>query len=392
MLRRPMENDGPKKSALLELALLFLRLGTLGFGGPAAHIAMMEEEVVRRRQWLTRDDFIDLLGAANLIPGPNSTEMAIHIGHRRAGFPGLIVAGACFILPAALITATIAWLYVRWGTLPQARWLLYGIKPVIIAVVAQALWSLGRTAVKTPLLGVLGVLAVVASFAGIDELVILAVGGATVMLVGRKHTPDVDATAPFPALASAVGAGAAASATVAGGSAGLGSLFLAFAKIGSVLFGSGYVLLAFLRNDLVAERHWLTEQQLFDAIAVGQITPGPLFTTATFIGYVVRGGPGAAAATLGIFAPAFAFVAISGPLVPRLRRSKLAGAFLDGVNVASLGLMAAVSLQLARTALVDVPTIVMAVAAAVLLIRYKLSSAWIVVGGAMAGALVHAVR
>ena len=386
-----MDTVEPKRDhALLDIALLFLRLGTLGFGGPAAHVAMMEEEVVRRRKWLTHAEFIDLLGATNLIPGPNSTEMAIHIGHRRHGFPGLVVAGACFILPAALITATIAWLYVRWGTLPQARWLLYGVKPAIIAVVTQALWSLGRAAVKTWVLGVLGALAVIASLAGVDELAVLGVGGIVTVLVGRKEHPGPGAALPLPALASAVGA--SATATVAGSSAGIGSLFLAFAKIGSVLFGSGYVLLAFLRSDLVEHHHWLTEQQLFDAIAVGQITPGPLFTTATFIGYVVRGAPGAVAATLGIFLPAFVFVAVSGPLVPRLRRSRIAGAFLDGVNVASLGLMAAVSLQLARAAIVDVPTLVMALVAAVLLIRLKLSSAWIVLGGAAAGGIVHALR
>ena len=387
-----MNEDGRHRGALLEIALLFLRLGTFGFGGPAAHVAMMENEVVTRRGWLSREDFIDLLGATNLIPGPNSTEMAIHIGHRRAGFPGLVVAGTCFILPAALITGTLAWLYVRWGALPQARWLLYGVKPVIIAIVAQALWSLGRTAVKTWVLGTLGAAAIAASFAGIDELVVLGAAGALMMLLGRKRAPTGDPShhLAFPAISSSIGA--AGVATAAGGSVGLGPLFLVFAKIGAVLFGSGYVLLAFLRSDLVEQRHWLTEQQLFDAVAVGQITPGPLFTTATFVGYVVRGAPGAVAATLGIFLPAFVFVAISGPLIPRLRRSALAGAFLDGVNVASLGLMAAVSLQLARAALVDVPTIVMALIAAVLLIRFKTSSVWIVLGGAAGGAIVHALR
>lgn len=390
MLRTMVETR--RETRLVDIALLFLRLGTLGFGGPAAHIAMMEEEVVRRRGWLTREDFIDLLGTTNLIPGPNSTEMAIHIGHRRAGFPGLLVAGTCFILPAALITATFAWLYVRWGTLPQARWLLYGVKPVIIAIVAQALWSLGRTAVKTWLLGVLGAIALGASLAGIDELVILGVAGVVMTMIGRKRAPAPagDASIPFPGIAGAIGA--TTTATVAGGAVPLGGLFLAFAKIGAVLFGSGYVLLAFLRNDLVEKNHWLTEQQLFDAIAVGQVTPGPLFTTATFIGYLVRGAPGAVAATLGIFFPAFFFVAVSGPLVPRLRRSAIAGAFLDGVNVASLGLMAAVSLQLAHAALVDLPTVMMAAVAAILLVRFKTSSAWIVLGGAAAGGIVHALR
>ena len=381
-------DDDRRHHALIELALLFLRLGTFGFGGPAAHVAMMEEEVVRRRGWLTREEFIDLLGATNLIPGPNSTEMAIHIGHRRAGFPGLVVAGVCFILPAALVTGTFAWLYVRWGTLPQARWLLYGVKPVIIAIVAQALWSLGRSAVKTWQLGLLGALALGASFAGLDELVILGIAGTVMMLAGRKRAPTGDASVPFPSIAGAIGASTA----VAGGSVALGSLFLTFAKIGAVLFGSGYVLLAFLRSDLVEQKQWLTEQQLFDAIAVGQVTPGPLFTTATFVGYVIRGAPGAAAATLGIFLPAFVFVAVSGPLIPRLRRSPLAGAFLDGVNVASLGLMAAVALQLAHAALVDVPSVALALVAALLLLRFKTSSAWLVVGGAAIGGIVHALR
>jgi chromate transporter len=388
----------PARSPLLELALLFLRLGTTSFGGPAAHIAMMEDEVVRRRGWLTREELLDMIGAANLIPGPNSTELAIHIGHRRAGWRGLLVAGVSFILPAALITSAIAWAYVRFGTLPQARWILYGVKPVIIAVVVQALWALGRTAVKTWLLGALGALAITASLAGIEELVILAAAGVLVAVLGRKRSDprkadagaDEALFAPMmrDGLATAAGTGALASAT----SVSLGGLFLAFAKIGSVLFGSGYVLLAFMRSDLVEQRHWLTEEQLLDAIAVGQITPGPVFTTATFVGWIIRGGPGAAAATLGIFLPAFCFVAISGPLVPRIRRSPTFGAFLDGVNVGSLGLMAAVSLQLGRTALVDVPAVVLAVVSGVLLVRFKVSSAWLVLGGASAGALLHLLR
>lgn len=381
------------KRRLRELAFVFLRLGVIGFGGPAAHIAMMEDEVVRRRGWLTRGEFLDLLGATNLIPGPNSTEMAIHVGHRRGGWPGLVIAGTSFIVPAALITAALGWVYVHYGTLPQARWILYGVKPVIIAVVLQALWGLGRAAVKTKLLGALGVLALGASLAGLDELLILGMAGAFGGVVARAARKDEGATqknhVSIPPGLAAVGG---ATAAVASGSMSLGGIFLVFAKIGSVLFGSGYVLLAFLRADLVEQRHWLTEQQLLDAIAVGQVTPGPVFTTATFIGFVLRGGPGAVVATLGIFLPAFVFVALSGPLVPRLRRSKVAGAFLDGVNVGSLGLMAAVTLQLSRSALVDVPAIVMALVSAGLLLRYKVSSLWLVLGGAVCGGLVHALR
>lgn len=321
-----------------ELARLFLKLGTIAFGGPAAHIAMMEDEVVRRRRWLTREQFLDYLGATNLIPGPNSTELAIHVGHARAGWRGLLVAGACFILPAALIVAAIAWAYVKYGTLPQGEAILRGVKPVVIAVVFQAMWRLGRSAVKSPTLAAVALTATVAAALG----------------------------APF----------------------GLLPLFAVFAKIGAVLFGSGYVLLVFLRADLVERLHWLSEQQLLDAVAVGQVTPGPVFTTATFVGYVLGGGPGAAVATLGIFLPAFVFVALSGPLIPRLRRSPTAGAVLDGVNVASLALMVVVTWHLARSALVDGGTVTLALLSAVLLLWRRVNSAWLVLGGAMAGLLL----
>jgi chromate transporter len=366
---------------LLELATLFLKLGTTAFGGPAAHIAMMEDEVVRRRAWLTREEFLDLLGATNLIPGPNSTELAIHVGHRRAGWPGLIVAGVSFILPAAAIVTAIAWAYVAFGSLPQAEALLAGVKPVIIAIVAQALWGLGRTAIKTRGLALLAAAAVLAAAFRANELAVLFGAGAVLAALrgtaGRMGRPAAG-------LAPLMGAAVGGSATTAFG---LMPLFLFFLKVGSVLFGSGYVLLVFLRADLVERWHWLTEAQLLDAIAVGQITPGPVFTTATFIGYVLGGGAGAGVATLGIFLPAFVFVALSGPLVPRLRRSPLAGAFLDGVNVASLALMAVVSWQLGRNALVDGLSWVTAVAAAMLLARYRVNSAWLVAGGAAIGLL-----
>ena len=358
---------------LRELAALFGKLGAIAFGGPAAHVAMMEDEVVRRRGWMTRERFLDLYGATNLIPGPNSTEMAIHIGHARAGWAGLVVAGACFIVPAAAIVAVIAWAYVRFGKLPQIGGVLYGIKPVIIAIVVQALWGLGRTAVKTWWLGAVALLAAAAAVAGVHELAILA-GAGVLVACGRgvakaraAFLPIVAGTAP-----------AAASFSLAG-------LFLVFLKIGAILFGSGYVLLAFLRADLVDRLHWLTESQLLDAIAVGQITPGPVFTTATFIGYLLGGGAGAVIATVAIFLPAFVFVAISGPLVPRLRASPIAGAVLDGVNVASLALMAVVTVQLGHAAVLDPPTAALAITSAIVLLRFRISSVWLVAAGTAAG-------
>ncbi len=382
---------------LAELAALFFRLGLTAFGGPAAHIAMMEEEVVRRRKWLSHAEFLDMLGATNLIPGPNSTEMAIHIGHKRAGWAGLLVAGACFIVPAVTVTLALAWVYVRFGKIPQAGGVLYGIKPVMIAVVLQALWSLGKSAIKSRPLGALGAAAALAAAAGVEELAILFGGGALAAMwpSGSKPPPtrpDPEESKPPPsnlanlALGGTAGLGGASTAVASSW-----SLFLVFAKIGSILFGSGYVLLAFLRADLVERHHWMTEAQLVDAIAVGQLTPGPVFTTATFVGYVIHGLPGATAATAGIFLPAFVFVALSGPLIPRLRASKRAGAFLDGVNVTSLALMAVVTFQLGRTALVDVVTILIAACATFALIKWKVSSVWLILGGAVVGAVWSAL-
>jgi chromate transporter len=412
---------GDGKTSLRELALLFLRLGITGFGGPAAHIAMMQDEVVERRKWMTKEQFLDLYGATNLIPGPNSTEMAIHVGHHRAGWVGLVVAGTCFIVPAALITLGLAWAYTRFGALPEAGWLLYGVKPVIIGVVLQALWGLGQTAVRTKLLGTVATTCVVASALGVNELVILFATGVLVMAVHRvwkdekppgppSHEPPTSsssssgssspppppssssASSSFLAAAPVTGAAGAVASAAAATPFGLLPLFLFFAKVGAVLFGSGYVLLAFLRADLVDRLHWLTEAQLLDAVAAGQVTPGPVFTTATFVGYVLGGTPGAIMATLGIFLPAFFFVAVSGPLVPRLRRSAAAGAFLDGVNVASLALMVVVTFQLGRAAVTDWITAALAVASAFLLVRYRLNSAWLVLGGAIAGLAAHLLR
>ncbi|MGE0870061.1 MAG: chromate efflux transporter [Kofleriaceae bacterium] len=374
-------------TTLRELALLFGKLGLIAFGGPAAHIAMMEDEVVRRRGWMTRERFLDLLGATNLIPGPNSTELAIHIGHARARWRGLVVAGACFIIPAVVTVTALAWIYVRYGSLPELTGVMYGIKPVIIGVVVQALWGLGKTAVKTPLLGAIGVAAFAANLAGVGELAVIAAAG-VILAAGRAvRGGAAGAWIPLPLLgASATSATAAASTSF-----GLWPLFWVFLKVGSVLFGSGYVLLAFLRSDLVDQLHWLSEAQLLDAVAVGQMTPGPVFTTATFIGYVLGGIPGAAVATLGIFLPAFVFVAISGPLVPRLRRSPTASAILDGVNVASLAVMAAVTLHLGRSAIIDVPTAILAVTSAIALIRFRVNSVWLVLAGALAGAALSYV-
>ncbi len=375
------------RAALREAALLFLRLGCTAFGGPAAHIAMMRQEVVARRRWLSDQQFLDLLGATNLIPGPNSTEMAIHLGYARAGWPGLLAAGSLFILPAMLIVLTIAWLYVHFGTTPEATWLLYGIKPVIIAVVVQALWGLGRAAITGPLPAAVGAVVIALSLRGGNEIALLFGGGLALWLIRNTRRwvgrGSLAALLPLPLpLLPAVSAPAV-------GGADLLTLFLTFLKIGSVLYGSGYVLLAFLRNDFVHRLGWLTDAQLLDAVAVGQVTPGPVFTTATFIGYVVAGLPGALLATVGIFLPSFVFVALTHPLVPRLRASVLLRDLLDGVNVAALGLMAAVTWQLGRDAIIDPLTTALALLVGVLLIRWRVNSTWLIAGGAAVGLARH---
>jgi chromate transporter len=380
----------PRGNVMGELARLFLRLGATAFGGPAAHIAMMEDEVVTRRKWMTKEEFLDLLGATNMIPGPNSTEMAILVGHRRGGFTGLLVAGSCFILPAVLIVAAIAWAYVRFGTLPQAEGLLYGVKPVVIAVIVQALWRLGRSALKTRWLIAVAIASVALGFAGVNELAIIFGAGGFVALcrfLVNRHRPS---TLPVLAIGIVPALSTTTTAAVAAGAAtpfGLLPLMLFFMKVGAVLFGSGYVLVAFLRADLVENWGWLTESQLLDAVAVGQLTPGPVFTTATFIGYILGGPAGAAAATVGIFVPAFFFVAISGPIIPKLRRSPTAGAVLDGVNVGSLAIMAVVTVQLAHSSLIDPLTIALALLSAVALLRFRMNSAWLILLGGLAGLL-----
>jgi len=367
--------------ALREVAAVFLKLGVIGFGGPAAHIAMMRDEVVRRRRWIDDARFLDLLGMTNLIPGPNSTEMAIHLGYVRAGWPGLALGGVCFILPAMTIVLVLAWAYVAHGARPEAAAVLYGIKPVIIAVVIQAAWALARTAVKNVLLAALGVLTVALYGLGAHELLLLLGGGGIVALARRLGGAAVSLVL--------LGASAAGSAVGGVGAAvSLTTLCLTFLKIGAVLYGSGYVLLAFLRNDFVERLAWLTDRQLLDAVAIGQFTPGPVFTTATFIGYVVAGWTGGVLATVAIFLPSFVFVALSHPLVPKIRASTTAAAFLDGVNVAALGLMVAVTWQLGRTAIVDIPTALLATGAAVALVVFRVNSAWLVAGGAILGVVI----
>ena len=386
----PRRKEEQSETSLGELARLFLKLGTIAFGGPAAHIAMMEEEVVRRRRWLSHEQFLDLLGATNLIPGPNSTEMAIHIGLVRAGWRGLVVAGSCFILPAMLIVWALASIYVKYGSLPEATFLLYGIKPVIIAIVVQALWGLGKSAIKGPLTALIGATVMMLFFLGTNEILLLFAAGFVVMAVenlGRRGKEGTRMLIGFPILWMFLipvnAGGSTASTPIVPVS--LLKLTLFFLKIGSVLFGSGYVLLAFLRADLVDRWHWLTDQQLLDAIAIGQFTPGPVFTTATFIGYVVAGSSGAILATIGIFLPAFVFVLISSPFIPKLRNSPWASGFLDGVNAASLALMAAVTWQLGRAAVIDWFTAILALISAVLVFRLKINSAWLVLGGGVIG-------
>lgn len=361
---------------LKELAWVFFKLGTIAFGGPAAHIALMEDEVVQWRQWMSREKLLDLLGITNLIPGPNSTELAIHIGYERAGWAGLMVAGACFILPATLMVWAIAALYVQYQTVPQVEGLLYGIKPMMIAIVLQAIWKLGKSAFKNRPTVVAGCITAVLFAGGMHELGLLLLAGLGVMLFQQRGRFNGSAVLlPMSGLLAQVSVVPITEVNV----------FLVFLKIGSVLYGSGYVLLAFLQRELVERSHWLTQQQLLDAIAVGQITPGPVFTTATFVGYLLAGNEGAIAGTLGIFLPAFAFVALVNPLAAQLRRSAWASGFLDGVNAASLGLMAVVTWSLAEAALVDGPTFVLAILGGIALIRFQVNSIWLILAGAIAG-------
>jgi chromate transporter len=362
---------------LRELVRVFGTLGLIGFGGPLAHIALMRREVVERRAWLSERELLDLIGLTNLIPGPNSTELAMLVGHRRAGGWGLVTAGLAFILPAASLVLVLAWAYVAYGTTPGAESLLYGIKPVVLAVVAAALVGFARTALSTPLAVAIGVGAAVLWVVGVNELAVLA-GAALVMAAVRVAAVRrrLAAVAPVAAVAGRLAATTPVD---------LWLLTGVFLKAGALLFGSGYVLLAYLRGDLVLRLGWLTDQQLLDAVAVGQVTPGPLFTTATFIGYVVAGLAGAALATVAIFLPAFVLSALIGRVAHRVREWATAGALLDGLNAGSIGLMAAVTVQLATGAVVDPATVGLAASALIGLLVLKLPSIVLVVAGGAAG-------
>ena len=380
-----------KNTALGEVARLFLKLGLIAFGGPAAHIAMMREEVVRRRKWATDDEFMDLVGATAVIPGPNSTELAIHLSHRRAGWPGLLIGGFLFIIPAALSVLAIAWAYERWGTTPELGWVLYGVKPVAIGIIAFALLGLLKSAIRGPATGVVGVGVAVLFFIGVNEIALLAAGGLLIVIVrreifhaGRFATGLVAApTFALPFIGSFQAAASAVSGSIAGYSA--VTLFFTFLKIGAVLYGSGYVLFAYLNADFVVRLGWLTDRELLDAVAIGQITPGPVFTTATFIGYLTGSWTGAFLATIAIFLPSFVFVAFLGKILPLVQRTPWARAALDGVNAASFGLMAAVSVRLFDSAVVDPFTGVMAAASFLIVWRTGVNLAWLVLGGAALG-------
>jgi chromate transporter len=383
----PAEATSRDAGSLKAVALLSLKLGCTAFGGPAAHIAMLRHEVVERRGWMTDRHFLDLLGATNLIPGPNSTEMVIHVGYEVAGWPGLAAAGSLFIVPAASITLAFAWLYLTYGTTPAGEWLLYGVKPVVAAVILQAVWSLGRAAFRSWAPPLLAAVVFALGLAGGGDIVLLLGSGALFALArGARQRiwpsrnwsllPPIAVGGVAPALAAAITPYRPL------------TLFLIFLKIGATLYGSGYVLLAYLQQDFIDRLGWLTNRQLLDAVAVGQFTPGPVSSTATFVGYVVGGVPGAILATIGIFLPAFLLVGIVNPLLPRVRRSPWSAGFLDGVNAAAIGLMAAVLVSIGRDAIVDPLTALLAVAAALLLVRFKVNSAYLIAGGAVFGLLV----
>jgi chromate transporter len=370
-----------RESPLGEIVRLFLRLGLTAFGGPAAHLVLMQREAVERRGWMSRERFLDLVGACNLLPGPGSTQVAMALGYSRGGWLGLLTAGTCFILPAALATLALAWGYVRFGGLPLTQGLLYGAKPVMVAILVQAVWNLGRMAFRRRALALAGLVCLAAALAGVPPIAILLAAGALALLAAwrRSRPPAALGLAWLPA-----GLGGAAAGTAA-----LSSLFLVFLKLGVVVFGSGYVLLAFLQADLVNRLHWISQAQLLDAVTAGQLTPGPVFATATFLGYLLHGWAGAAVATAAIFLPSFLMAGLVGALAGRIRKSALAAAFLDGVNAAAVALMASVALPLGLATLVDAWTWALGLGSALLLIRYRVNATWLILAGAASGILRH---
>ncbi len=375
-----MDNTGTQNISLSEIAKVFLKLGTIGFGGPAVHIALMEEEVVKKKKWITPDHFLDLVGATNLIPGPNSTEMAMHCGNEKAGWTGLFVAGICFIVPAVVITAIIAWAYQRYGNLPEVQPFLYGIKPAIIAVIVSLMLSLGKKALKSVELGIIGAIAATLVLIGFNEIYVLFGAGFTgIFLYLAKRNQTINGIIPITFL----------QVTPLTTDISEWKLFLIFLKVGAILYGSGYVLFAFLDAELVA-RGLLSRRELTDAIAVGQFTPGPVFSSATFIGWQVGGMPGAVAATIGIFLPSFLFVALLNPFIPRLRHSRSMSAFLDAVNIASVAIILVICVEMSKESIRDWRTIIIAVAGFVTTLTFKkLNTAFIILGGALAGYLLH---
>ncbi len=400
----PTIRPNPSPSPLVEVLWLFLRLGFTAFGGPAAHIAMMREEVVRRRQWMSDERFVDLIGVTNLIPGPSSTELAIYLGYLRAGWPGLLVAGICFIGPAMLIVLALAWAYVTYGALPQIDWLFYGIQPVVVAIIAQAIWNLGRTVFKGPLAIILAVLVLAAYLLGVNVLILLFGGAALygllhLLIVRLRARQDGAAKPPVASLAlpallanlqqpvAVLDSWLRAGVNTMAAPISLGLIFLTFLELGSVVYGSGYTLLAFLRTDLVQNLHWLTDKQLLDAVSIGQFTPGPVFTTATFIGYLLGGWPAALLATLAMFLPSFVLIALIHPVASRLRQATWTATLLDGVNAAALALMTGTLVQLGQHALTDVLTGAVALIAFLILLRFKLNSVWLILVGAAIGVL-----
>lgn len=365
-----------ERTKLIEIAKLFFWLGCVGFGGPAVHIAMMEEEVVRKRSWLTQQHFLDLVGATNLIPGPNSTELTMHIGQERAGWKGLIIAGTCFILPAVIITGFLAWLYQQYGQLPQVQPFIYGLKPTIIAVIVSLMIGLGRKALKSIELGAIGILAAVAVLSGYNEIYVLFAGGILGVVVAQIKRPDNTLKAVFPLILLQSSPAVNYSNF---------KIFTIFLKIGAILYGSGYVLFAFLDAELVT-RGLITKQQLADAIAVGQFTPGPVFSSATFVGWQIGGFPHAIAATIGIFLPSFLFVALLNPLISKLRKSKIFSSFLDAVNMVSIAIILAVIVEIGNSTVWNWKTILIAVLSFILTFLFKkLNTAYIIFGGLAVG-------
>ena len=386
---KEVEEESTRTGRLGEIARAFLRLGFVAFGGAAAHIGLMEEEFVRRRKWLSREEFLDRLGAVNLLPGPTSTEMVIYLGELRGGFAGLLLAGACFILPAAFMTLGLAWAYVKYGALPELAGVLWGVKPVVVVLLVQAVWSLAKAALKSRELIFLAVVVLGLAAAHVATLALL-IGTGVAWIVATRFGEKRNGAAVSSAVSIAIGDAATSKVAALEGVSSFiavtsSGVFLYFLKIGALLFGSGYVLLAVLREDLVQRLHWLTEPQLLDAIAVSQATPGPFFTVATFVGYVLAGWHGAGVATLGMFVPAFTYVALTAKVLPRMRKSPNAGAFLDGVNAAAVALMAFVGIQFGREVVTTPLALGIGVVAAGLVFRFKVNSAWVVLGGALVG-------